>query len=136
MSNMMFNKAPSERPSLVEQSMTMGTQFVNGKYVDVYSPQEIEINGSFRDLDIQVFIDAGLFDKLAKGKKVQVSMLERQDQLFEAAEAINKLHLENEVETKRQQYRAELDAKIAELDAQKQQLQPEPEPQPEPKKSK
>lgn len=124
MSNMMFNKAPSERPSLVEQSMTMGTQLVNGKYVDVYSPKEIEINGSFRDLDIQVIIDAGLFDKLAKGKKVQVSLLERQDQLFEAAEAINKLHLENEVEAKRQQYRAELDAKIAELDAQKQELQP------------
>lgn len=121
---MMFNKAPSERPSLVEQSMTMGTQLVNGKYVDVYSPKEIEINGSFRDLDIQVIIDAGLFDKLAKGKKVQVSLLERQDQLFEAAEAINKLHLENEVEAKRQQYRAELDAKIAELDAQKQELQP------------
>lgn len=99
----------------------IATEEVDHRFVQVISDKDSpKLEGSFKDFDIQVFIDAGLIDKLAQGKPVAASLLDRQDAIWNASELIQELHLDEQVLLRKQEIQAQLEAeKAAELAAKK-----------------
>lgn len=110
---MMFNSVDPGYIVQVEPEYEMKTEELeSGEFVTVSNPIQKEYPvTNFRDLDIQTVIDAGLFDKLALGKPVSVGLLAKQDAIYDGAEFIARMDLDDQVAKRRE----ELDQQFREM---------------------
>lgn len=127
---LMFNSQDANVLVPVEPESELKTQELeDGKFVTVSQPIEKQYPpSSYHDCDIQVIIDAGLFDKLALGKPVQITLLDKQDQIMSGAEFIQELHLEDQVQKRSEELQKQFVEQFEQQHQQQQQQQQQVEP--------
>lgn len=100
-----------------DQDLMVSSQKVNGKKVRIFEVVPPIEESRYSDFSIDVIDDAGLIDKLAVQSPLAISVLSKQDAIYTSAQAIEQLGLQEQVEIKKAEMQAALDA----LDQQQQQ---------------
>lgn len=101
------------KPVVYTPTMQCSQDTVKGQDVLIVEEVESFPDLKVRDYSIKTIINAGLLDKLALNKPIQLSMLQKQDIIFDSADFIEQLSLKADVEARQKQ----LDDALAALDA-------------------
>lgn len=93
-----------------DQDLLISSQKVNGKKVRIFEVVPPIEESKYSDFSIDVIDDAGLIDKLAVQSPLAISVLSKQDAIYTSAQAIEQLGLQEQVEIKKAEMQAALDA--------------------------
>lgn len=103
------------KPVVYPPTLQCSQDTVKGQDVLIVEEAEPFPELKVRDYSIKTIINAGLIDKLALNKPIQLSLLQKQDAIFDSADFIEQLSLKADVEARQKQ----LDDALAALDAQR-----------------